>query len=207
MKEIIIIGGGGHAKVVISILKKIGKYKIIGYTDIKNQGPILGIEYIGTDEEIINYNVSMAVIGIGVLENFKIRYEIINNYIKKRFLFPSIISPYAVVNEGVSIGEGTVLMDGAIVNSGTSIGNFSIINTRSSVDHDCRIGDFVHIAPGVTLSGGVQIGNSSLIGIGSTVVQYKTIAENCIIGAGTVITKDCLESGKYAGIPMKRIDE
>jgi len=207
MEEIIIIGGGGHSKVVISILKKIGKYKIIGYTDIENQGPILGIEYIGTDEDINNYNVSMAAIGIGVLENFKIRYEIVNNYVKKGFIFPSILSPCAVVNECVSIGEGTVLMDGVIINSGTSIGNFSIINTRSSIDHDCKIGDFVHIAPGVTLSGGVQIGNNSLIGIGSTVVQYKTIAKNCIIGAGTVITKDCLEPGKYAGVPMKRIDE
>lgn len=207
MDEIIVIGGGGHAKVVISILKKIGKYKIIGYADIKNQGPILGIEHIGTDEDINNYNVSMAAIGIGVLENFKIRYKIINNYIKKGFTFPSILSPDAIVNEEVSIGEGTVLMDGVVINSGTSIGNFSIINTRSSIDHDCKIGDFVHIAPGVTLSGGVQIGSNSLIGIGSTVIQYKTIAENCIIGAGTVITKDCLESGKYAGIPMKRIDE
>jgi len=207
MEKIIVVGGGGHAKVVISILKKIGKYKIIGYTDIKNQGPILGIEYIGTDEEIIHYNVSMAAIGIGVLENFKNRYKIINNYIKKGFKFPSILSPDAIVNEDVSIGEGTVLMDGVVINSGTSIGNFSIINTRGSIDHDCKIGDFVHIAPGVTLSGGVRIGNNSLIGIGSTVVQYKTIAENCIIGAGTVITRDCLESGKYAGIPMKRIDE
>ena len=207
MEEIIVIGGGGHAKVVISILKKIGKYKIIGYTDIKNQEPILGIEYIGTDEDINDYNVSMAAIGIGVLENFKIRYEIINNYIKKGFTFPKILSPNAIVNEEVFIGEGTVLMDGVVINSGTSIGNFSIINTRSSVDHDCKIGDFVHIAPGVTLSGGVQIGNNSLIGIGATVVQYKTIGQNCIIGAGSVITKDCLESGKYAGIPMKRIDE
>lgn len=207
MEEIIVVGGGGHAKVVISILKKIGKYKIIGYTDIKNQGPILGIEHIGTDEEIIHYNVSMAAIGIGVLENFKIRYRIVNNYIKKGFKFPSILSPHAIINEGVSIGEGTVLMDGVIINSGTSIGNFSIINTGSSIDHDCKIGDFVHIAPGVTLSGGVQIGSNSLIGIGSIVVQYKTIAENCIIGAGTVITNDCIESGKYIGIPMKRIYE
>jgi len=170
MEEIIVIGGGGHAKVVISVLKKIGKYKIIGYTDIKNQGPILGIEYIGTDEEINNYNVSMAAIGIGVLENFKIRHKIVNNYIKKGFTFPSILSPYAIVNEDVSIGEGTVIMDGVVINSGTSIGNFSIINTRSSIDHDCEIGDFVHIA-------------------------------------GAVITKDCLESGKYAGIPIKRIYE
>jgi len=207
MEEIIIVGGGGHAKVVISILKKIGKYKIIGYTDIKNQGSILGIEYIATDEDINNYNVSMAAIGIGVLENFKIRYKIISNYIKKGFKFPSILSPDAIINEDVTIGTGTVVMDGVIINSGTDIGNFSIINTRSSVDHDCKIGDFVHIAPGVTLSGGVQIGNNSLIGAGSTVIQYKTIVENCIIGAGSLITKDCLESGKYVGISARRIDE
>jgi len=207
MEEIIIIGGGGHAKVVIAMLKKIEKYKIIGYADIKDKGPILGIGYIGTDEEIMNYNVLMAAVGIGVLENFKIRYKIINNYIKKGFKFPPILSPDAIVNEDVSIGEGTVLMDGVVINSGAIIGNFSIINTKSSVDHDCKIGDFTHIAPGVILSGGVQVGNNSLVGAGSTVIQYKTIAENCIIGAGSVITKDCLKSGKYVGIPARRIDE
>jgi len=206
MDEIIIIGGGGHSKVVISILKKIGRYKIIGYTDIKDKGPILGVKYIGNDEDATQFNVFTAAIGIGILDNFKIRYGVINNYIKAGFNFPSIISPYAIINEEVFIGEGTVVMDGVIINSGTRIGNFSIINTGSSIDHDCKIGDFVHIAPGVTLSGGVQVGDNSLIGIGSTIIQYKTIAENCIIGAGTVVIRDCLESGKYVGMPMRRID-
>lgn len=207
MKEIIVIGGGGHAKVVISILKKLKGYKVVGYTDLKDRGIILGEEYIGTDENTINCDISLAAIGIGITNKIKKREKIINSYLGKGFSFPAIISPDAIVNEDVYIGTGTVVMDGAVINSGTKIDNYSIINTKSSIDHDCKIGNYVHIAPGAILCGGVQVGSNSLIGAGSTVIQYKTIAENCIIGAGSVITKDCLESGTYVGIPARRIDE
>lgn len=208
MIKIIIIGGGGHAKVIISILKKIIDYEIVGYTDIGNKGEILGIKYLGNDkileELFLNNNIKNAAIGIGQIKNVKSREKTIEKLIKIGFEFPVIISPDSVINEDVKIGQGTVVMDGVIINSGSFIGDFSIINTKVSIDHDCKIGDYVHIAPGVTISGGVKIGSDTLIGAGATIIQYKEIGKNIIIGAGSTVLKNLIESGTYFGNPARK---
>ena len=207
MEKIIIVGGGGHAKAVITIVKKIKKYRILGYVDIRNNGSILGVKYLGGDQELLellkrNPGCS-AVLGIGYVTISAKRRELKAKLKKSGFKLPAIVSPTAVINEEVVIGEGTVIHDNVVVNSGTRIGAGAIINNTSSIDHDCRIGDFVHIAPGAVLSGGVQVGENSIVGIGSCVVQYKTITKDCIIGAGAAVINDCLKPGVYVGVPAK----
>lgn len=193
---------------VASILKKLGTFEILGYTDNKDRGPLLGMPYLGNDEMLPGfkkqYSHLCAVLGIGYLGEGDMRQRLVENLRALGVTIPTIISPQAVINEEVKIGEGTVVMDGVVVNSGTRIGKYVIINTRASIDHDCEIGDFTHIAPGVTLSGGVKVGIHSFVGVGATVVQYKTVGDQCIIGAGAVVTTDCLESGVYVGIPARR---
>lgn len=207
MDSIVVVGGGGHAKVIISILKRLNNYRIYGYVDKVNRGKILDIPYIGDDNVLENLykneNVRNAVIAIGQIKDYSLRHKVYNKVKTTGFSFPIIVSPNAIINESVSIEEGTVVMDGVVINSGTKVGKFSILNTNSAVDHDCEICDFVHIAPGVTLSGGVKVGNSSFIGAGATIIQYKSIGEKCIIGAGSVVTKDIKESGVYVGIPAR----
>jgi len=209
MNKIVIIGGGGHSKIVISILKKIKNYEIMGYTDIQDKGELLKTGYLGNDkilEDIIkSFPGSSAVIGIGNVEvgfKRKILFEKLENL---GFDLPAIISPSAIINEDVSIAKGTIVCDGVIVNSGSKIGKGVILNTKCSVDHDCEICDFVHLAPGVILSGGVTVGNNSFIGAGSIIIQYKKISENCLIGAGSIVINDIKERGVYIGNPAKRV--
>ena len=183
-------------------------YKISGYVDKLNKGKILGVNYLGNDDVLENLlkvkKVRNAVIGVGAIKDNSIRRSLQRKLLQIWYTFPKIVSPDASINEGISIAEGTVVMDGAVVNSGTEIGSFAIINTNSSIDHDCKIGDCVHIAPGATLSGGVKVGDNSLIGTGATITQYRTIGKNCIIGAGAVVSKDCLETGTYFGVPATK---
>jgi UDP-perosamine 4-acetyltransferase len=208
MDKIVVVGGGGHGKVVISIIQKIDDYEIVGYTDVENKGEILGIKYLGNDkileELFLNKNIKNAAIGIGQIKNVEARKDTIEKLTEIGFEFPVIISPDATINEDVKIGNGTVVMDGVVINTGTEIGKFCIINTNSAVDHDCNIGDYVHIAPGVTISGGVKIGNNTFIGAGTTIIQYKEIGENIIIGAGSVVVKDLIDSGTYFGVPARK---
>ena len=208
-EEIVLVGGGGHAKVIISIIKKMNDFRIIGYTDPDNRGHMLGAEYLGGDDLLRqvtrDHPSAIAVIGIGMIKNSDAR--------KRKQLFDlagslglklsPIISPDAVINESVKIGDGTVVMDGVVVNSGSAIGSGVILNTNCSVDHDCKISSFVHIAPGATLSGGVTVGENALIGAGSTVIEYKSIADNVIIGAGSVVVEDIQEPGTYFGNPAR----
>ena len=209
MNKLVVIGGGGNAKVLISILKRLNTFNIIGYTDKKNNGNILGVGYLGEDsvlESILNREGKCnAIIGIGQVNVSAARENIANNLLKLGFNLPAIVSDKAIVNEEVSLGKGTLVYDGVIINSGAEVGDFCLINTGSIVEHDCRIGNFVHLASGAVLGGGVKVGNGSMIGLGSRVIQYREITAGCLVGAGTVVTADCTQSGTYVGIPAKKI--
>lgn len=208
MQPTVVIGGGGHAKVVISILKKLG-YAIDGYTDDHDRGTILGIPRLGSDSSLsglIERNQCLAaVIGIGKVDASDIRLSLQRRFTKLGFAFPVICSPHAVVNEEVTLGAGSVVLDGVIVNSGTTIGEACILNTGSIIDHDCIIGANVHIAPGVTLSGGVTVGDNCMIGTGTSLIQSVKICAGCLIGAGSTVVEDISVAGTYVGSPARKI--
>ncbi|HYX06104.1 MAG TPA: acetyltransferase [Bacteroidales bacterium] len=208
MRKIVVAGGGGHAKVVISVLKKLD-YDVIGYTDKSDKGALLGIPYLGTDtilkELRENNEASTAAVGVGHIRSTATRKKLYSELDNLNYDLPAILSPDAIVNDEVTVGKGTFIADGVVVNSGSTIGELSIINTNASIDHDCSIGDFVHIAPGVTLSGGVTIGSDVLIGTGASIIQNISIVEKCIIGAGSVVINDCDDTGIYVGNPARKI--
>jgi len=193
IENIIVIGGGGYSKVVISIINKTHKYNIIGYTSLKDEGKVFGTKYLGKDESIIrnkkyrNYNVA---IGIGQIKNLDLRKKVIKSYLNDGFKFPSIVSPDAIINENVMIRDGSVIMDGVIINSFSDIGKFCIINTGSRIDHDCFIDDYVHIAPGSVLCGEVKIGKGTFIGAGSTIINSVNIGEDSFMRAGSIVIED-----------------
>ncbi|MHC5060129.1 MAG: acetyltransferase [Planctomycetota bacterium] len=211
MSDIIVVGGGGHARVVISILKKLNDYNIIGYTDVKDRGELSGVSFLGCDDVLKEIKKKFpecaAVIGMGMVsaDDALKRVEIFQLLKSHCFKMPAVISPDAIVNEDVEIGSGTVIIDGVVINSGTTIGNGAILNTRCSVDHDCEVRDFTHIGPGATLCGSVRVGEGVLVGAGSVVCQNKSIGDNCIIGAGAVVVEDCIDSGTYVGVPVSQV--
>ena len=208
MKKIIVIGGGGHAKVVISILKRVSDYEILGYTDKEDRGVILGIQYLGTDsilESKYREGIEICVLGIGQIKSTELRKTIVEYVQALGYHLPTLIAPTAIINEDVQINKGTVIMDGVVINSGSKIGKYAIINTNSSIDHDCIVGDYTHIAPGVTLSGNVEIGDNVLIGTGSCIIQERKVESSCIVAAGSSVQSSLLEPGIYRGNPARLI--
>jgi sugar O-acyltransferase (sialic acid O-acetyltransferase NeuD family) len=208
MDKIVVIGGGGHAKVLISVLKKI-LVDIAGYTDRQDRGAILGVQYLGDDgillELIRKHARCKAVIGVGKIDASGVRTTLQKEFEGLGFDFPSIVSPHAVINDEVLLGPGSVVFDGVVINSGTKTGRACILNTNCTVEHDCRLDENVHIAPGATLSGGVKLGKNCLIGTGANVIQNVSICDNCLIGAGSTVVKDITTPGTYVGNPAKRI--
>ena len=206
---IILVGGGGHAKVVISILHKLGRFRVLGYTDVKNNGALLGVPYLGSDAELTKYadehKKLNAVLAVGQVGLGKARCSLWEKLQILAVVFPPIISPNAIVNEDVSIGEGTVAMDGAVINSCARIGRGAIVNTNSVIEHDVVLDDWVHVAPGATVCGGVTVGRYSMIGAGATIIEGKQISTDCIVGAGAIVIHDLTEPGVYVGCPARRI--
>ncbi len=209
MEKIIIIGGGGHAKVVIAILKKLSVFSILGYLDVNDRGAILGVAYLGTDDQLPiikkKYPECAAAIGVGNVDVSFNRQKIKEKLVKEGFKLPALVAASAVIQEDVLLKPGAVVMDGVVIHSGSRIGACAIINTKSSIDHDCHVGDFVHVGPGSTICGGVKIERNTLVGAGTVIIQNKAIAEQCLIGAGSTVIGDLLETGKYAGTPARRI--
>ena len=194
-EKIVLIGGGGHSKVVVDAILRMGEFAIFGIIDnnVPRGSRILGIEVLGPDKilpDIFKKGTKYAFISMASMGNCDTRKRIYANLKKIGFNIPVVIHPKAVIGEGVEFQEGVFVAAGAVVNPCVRIGKNAIINTSSSIDHDCTIGDFAHIAPGVTLCGSVKIGEETHVGTGATVIQNITISGRQLISAGTVVKKN-----------------
>lgn len=172
-------GASGHAKVIIDILKA-AHTEISGLVD---DDPDIH-ELLGYPVFHDKTDVSPVIVSIGINS---IRKKVVE---RLTGMFGKAVHPLAMVSETVTLGEGTVVMQGAIIQSDTKIGKHCIINTGASVDHECVVEDFVHISPHATLCGNVMVGEGTWIGAGTTVIPGIKIGRWCVVGAGSVVTKD-----------------
>jgi UDP-perosamine 4-acetyltransferase len=178
-KKIVLIGGGGHCKVVIGAIRLENKFQIYGIVDtVLSDKEVSGVKVIGNDDDlpkIFKKGIKHAFICVGSIGNCEIRKKIFACLSKVGFKLPVICHPSAIIAKDVEIKEGTFVAAGVVINSGTKIGRNAIINTSSSIDHDCEIGDFVHVAPGVILCGGVIVKDGIHVGVGAHVIQNLSI--------------------------------
>lgn len=205
MKEkLIILGAGGHCRVVLDILLENAQYDIVGLISQETKS-IMGIPVIGQDKDLQGlYQQSICKVFVAIGNN-KLREKLSQNLAGLGFSLINAISSHAIISRFSSMGVGNALMPGAVINSGTNLGNGCIVNTNASVDHDCKIGDYVHIAPGCALSGSVTIGNYSFLGTGTNVIDGIAIGEHVMIGGGASVVKDIPSSCTAVGVPARII--
>ena len=193
VKPAIVLGAGGHAKVVVDMLLANG-ITVLGFTtpEPEAKSPHVDYKVLGSDEVILDFTPQQVslVNGIGSLPGNNLRYTVAAKMRNLGYKFRTLIHPSAIVSPDVSLAEGVLIMAGAVVQSGVEIGLDTIINTGSLIDHDCKIGFNCHVAPGVVCSGGVKVGNNVHIGTGSSVIQNISIGENSVIAAGSVLYRD-----------------
>ena len=202
-KDVIIIGAGGHGKVIADIAKLNGYKEIYFLDDDINKHKIGEYQIIGTSKDIDKYKEKYDfIVGIG---NNKIRKKFSLKLNERKIKQPSLIHPSAVIDQTVNIGQGTVVMSNVVINADSKIGNGCIINTSSSIDHDCLISNYTHISPGVHIAGNVYIGEETWLCIGSVIINNITIGSNIIVGAGATVINSIDENGIYVGIPAKRM--
>lgn len=193
-KEVVIIGAGGHGRVVADIIKQSGD-KVLGFLD---DADIKNLPMLGKVKDCVNYKDNYFIVAIG---NNEIRRKIMEKYPDLNYY--TAIHPSVVISPDVKIGEGSCVMPLAVINNGATIGEHCIINTHSTIEHDCVIGDFVHVCPGATLCGTVNVGDNTQIGAGGVIKNNISVAANVVIGAGGVVVKDVFEPGVYVGVPAK----
>jgi len=207
MSEFYIVGGGGHARVLLYALKQLG-HRVGGYTAPRDAGSSMTIPFLGSDAVFLDRDAPMprlAVLGLGKLANGRQRLELLERYQAHGFDFPVLHALRATVHDDVSSGAGSVILDGAVVITGSRLGRACIVNTNATVDHDCVLGDDVHVASGATLSGGVVVGDRCMIGTGANLIHAVRLCADSLIGAGATVVHDITTPGTYVGTPARRI--
>jgi len=201
MKDVIIIGTGGHAKVLADIVLCAGDNLLGFLTSDTDKTEFVGYPILGRDTDFAKFENCSFLIGIGnnaVREQFVERMQGVDWY--------TAIHPTAIIARiDTSIGEGSVIMANAMVCAGARIGRHCIINTAADADHDTVMEDFSHISALSILAGGARIGKRSFMGVNSCVRDKTSIGADCVIGAGSAVVKDITEPGVYVGVPVRKI--
>lgn len=192
---IVLVAGGGVAKMCIDVLRATHLYHILGITDknIPVGHSIMGEKILGSDEILSDLHKNGCMYAVNCIGGiardnqdnlFFLRKEIYTLIKEKGFLLPNLIHPMAMVEDSARLGDGNLVLAGAIVGSEALIGNNCIINTGAIISHDCKISNHVKVSPGAVLAGNVQVGENSLIGMGVTVYFGVKIGKNVIIANG-----------------------
>ena len=199
VKALYVLGAGGHSSVLVDILKGNGENIDAIYSpeqDISRLS-LSDIKNCSDENALLEEDPSNIVLvnGIGSLPGNALRKVIFNKFSEQGFIFKKVISKHAIVSPYAILGEGVQVLAGAIIQAGAKVGDNSIINTGAIIEHDCIIGDHNHIAPGATLSGQVITGDNVHIGTGGVVIQSINIGSDTIIAAGAIVTQS-IESQK-----------
>lgn len=202
---VIVVGGAGHAKVLVSTLLLL-KRRVLGFVDPKlSLAPLFGIAHLGDDDALFLHRPDQVrlVNCVGSIGSTALRQAVYEKFRGKQYIFETVIHPSAVIAPEVQTEDGVQVMAGVVVQPGSRVGANVVINTGALVDHDCSIEAHAFVAPGVTLSGYVQIGRGAHIGTGASIIQCIKIGADSIVGAGAVVVEDVPAGETVVGVPAK----
>jgi sugar O-acyltransferase (sialic acid O-acetyltransferase NeuD family) len=199
-KSLVIIGAGGHAKVVLDALLLSGLSESIFIAD--DNVTILGKKFQDFD---ILCDVKKAIAS-GNKFHVAIGDNLIRSKLYESAKFEDAISifhPQSIISRSAFFEGGVFVAAGVIIGPDVEIGRGAIVNHSSVIDHDCNVGRYCHIAPGSILGGGVEVGARTLIGMGAKLLPGVKIGADSIIAAGAVVLEDFPSNSIVAGIPAK----
>lgn len=205
--RIVGLGAGGHASVVLDVLRLADLYDIVGLLDARRDlwsTTRDGVTILGDDTQLPALHadgVRGAFIGLGGSRDNGPRQRLYETARDHGFTIVDAIHPRAVVSRAAVMGAGVTIMAGACVNAGASVGHGVLINTGAIVEHHCRLGDHVHVATGARLGGDVTIGDASHIGIGAVISNGIHIGRRVVVGAGAVVIRDVPDEATVVGVP------
>ncbi len=204
---IVLLGAGGHARVLVEVLRALG-IPVVGYVAEQQEdfgGTLPSLNYFGDDAALMARGPDgvLLVNAVGSVDVASRRRDVFSRFSKRGFSFATVMHPSAILASDMVIGEGAQIMAGVVVQPRVKVGHNVLLNTRAVIDHDVTLADHVHVATGAVVAGGVDIGEASHIGTGATIIQGIRIGREALVAAGAVVVKDVPDGGRVAGVPAR----
>ncbi|MFZ5951434.1 MAG: acetyltransferase [Candidatus Rifleibacteriota bacterium] len=199
-KNLVILGAGGQAKVVITTARLCGYEPDAIYDDDESKKGLefAGVPVVGRIVDLPDDFDKASFIAIG---SNLVRKKIFQRL--RKAVWVSLIHPTAFVCATARIGDGTIICAGARIMVEADIGCQVIINTGANIDHECGVGDFVHVCPGCNLAGAVELEEGCFVGTGASVIPLKKVGAWATVGAGAVVVKNVPENVTVVGVPAR----
>jgi len=202
--RVFLFGAGGHAKVVIDVLRAQGVEVEACLSPDAPAGELLDgvpvLDEISGLEALLAAGRRVAFVAIG---DNSVRMRVATRARARGLTLINAVSPSAIVAPDVKFGSGILVVHGAVINAATVIGDDAIVNTAASIDHDGLIGRGAHIAPGSHLAGNVTVGDGAFLGIGTVVIPGRLIGDRAVLGAGSVVIRDIAAGRRAWGNPAR----
>ena len=204
--DVVILGAGGHGRVVLDILIQARQHNPIGFLDNNEKlhgRRVDGLPVIGGIsklDDLQTRGVRGAIIAIG---DNGVRRGMADLLDQHHLDQVNAVHPSAQIARNATIGKGVVIAAGALVCAHCQIADNAILNTGCIVDHECAIGTAAHICPGVRLAGHVLVESGAFVGIGATITQNIRVGYEAIVGAGAVVIRDVEPMTTVVGVPAR----
>jgi sugar O-acyltransferase (sialic acid O-acetyltransferase NeuD family) len=203
--DIILIGAGGHGRVVLDAIRAAGAHRVVGFLDA-NEGlagtAVDGVPVLGAFQLLLKLRESVPGAFVSIGDN-PTRQSYARMLREKGFELVQVVHPRAIVAPNARIDNNVYVAPGAVVCAGAEIAEGVILNTSCVVDHECQVGEYAHIGPGALLAGRVRVGPRAFVGMGASVIPCLNVAEECQIGAGAVVIRDVPHGAKAVGVPAR----
>lgn len=205
MQDTVICGSGGHAKVIIEILREGGIFRPVGCVAPSGRGPksVLGVPVLGDDDDLPQLRHAGITFLFVALGDNRLRARLMRHARQLGFELASAVSPSATISPSARLGRGIAIMPGAHVGPDVLVEDGAIVNSRASVDHDCVLHACCHVGPGATLAGGVTIGEEAFVGTGASLIPGITVGNGSLVGAGAVVVRDIPAQMLAFGTPAR----
>jgi len=208
-RRCVILGCGGHGRVVLDILTNAGTCEIVGFLDSNPEVTgrrIDGLEVLGHPDELADVRDRLDVdCGIVAIGHCGVRRSFADRLEAAELELINAIHPSANLARNVSVGRNVVVAAGALVSAHCQIGDSVILNTGCIVDHESLIGTGTHVCPGSRLAGRVTIESGAFVGIGATIIQNIRVGYEAVVGAGAVVIDDVSPMSTVVGVPAREI--
>ena len=202
--RLVVAGSGGHAKVVVDVVRSLREFEIVGCTGVTaGVDEVLGVPVLGDDSVLSASLADGVAFAFPAVGDNRTRRKLLRLLTEQGFTTPVIRAPGSWTSPSASLARGTIVMPNAVVNAGAVVAEGAIINTGATVDHDCQIGPCAHIAPGAHLAGGCHVEEGALVGVGASVLPGRRIGAWAVVGGGAVVARDVEPGAVVKGVPAR----